>query len=119
MRYHFKKPINYSRSFGELYLCNHPIYTRCTLYKIEERGLCVIQQAYNKKNKSTYWKEIDACLIDCIYTNPNFYLYFDKYAKECKDGLFPTFTIRQIMHALKMKPLPKEPWETYFDRSPL
>ena len=32
------------------------------------------------------------------------------------DGLYPTVTIRQIMWALKMKPIKRERWETVFDR---
>jgi hypothetical protein len=32
------------------------------------------------------------------------------------DGLYPTVTVRQIMWSLKMKPIPKEKWETVFDR---
>ena len=31
-------------------------------------------------------------------------------------GLYPTVTIRQIMWALKIKPLKRERWETCFDR---
>ena len=41
---------------------------------------------------------------------------FDKHFGEGKDGLHPTVTIRQIMWALKMKPIPRERWETCFDR---
>ena len=33
-----------------------------------------------------------------------------------QNDLYPTVTIRQIMSALKMKPLKKERWETVFDR---
>lgn len=36
--------------------------------------------------------------------------------KTLKDGLYPTVTVRQIMWALKMKPIPRERWETVFDR---
>ena len=32
------------------------------------------------------------------------------------NGLYPTVTIRQIMWQLRMKPLPRKRWETYFDR---
>lgn len=32
------------------------------------------------------------------------------------EELYPTVTIRQIMWALKLKPIPREQWETYFDR---
>ena len=35
---------------------------------------------------------------------------------ECTDGLYPTVTIRQIMWALKMKPIQRQRWETCFDR---
>ena len=41
--------------------------------------------------------------------------YFDQKAGKCTDWLYPTVTIRQIMWALKMKPLKKERWETVFD----
>ena len=35
---------------------------------------------------------------------------------EGTDGLYPTVTIRQIMWALKMKPIQRQRWETCFDR---
>ena len=41
---------------------------------------------------------------------------FDKRASEDTDELYPTVTVRQIMWALKMKPLNKNRWETCFDR---
>lgn len=114
VRYHFQPPSLYSRYYGQLYFCNHPLYDRCTLYLINERGLAVIQQRMS--DKKTYWTEIDDYLTDVLYLNRNFYGYFDKHAQECQNGLYPTVTIRQIMHALKIKPMPKEPWETVFDR---
>lgn len=42
--------------------------------------------------------------------------FFDSRAGECTDGLYPTVTIRQIMWALKIKPMKRERWETCFDR---
>lgn len=42
--------------------------------------------------------------------------FFDERAGTCTNGLWPTVTIRQIMWALKMKPLQKQRWETVFDR---
>jgi hypothetical protein len=42
--------------------------------------------------------------------------FFDERAGECVNGLYPTASIRQIMWGLKMKPLPRERWETSFDR---
>lgn len=116
MRYHFERPTIYCSMYGERYICNHPVYNVCTLFRIESRGLAVIQQRYDAKAKCTYWTEIDAWLTDALYLRPGFREFFDKRAGECTDGLYPTVTIRQIMWALKMKPLPKQRWETVFDR---
>lgn len=46
-------------------------------------------------------------------------IYSSLYGDKCTDGLYPTVTIRQIMWALKMKPLPRERWETCFDAGSL
>lgn len=102
--------------YGSTYQCNHPVYDVCTLYKIGNRGLAVIQQRYEPKTKRTYWTEIDPWLTDLLYLHKNFKLFFDKRSGECKQGLYPTVTIRQIMWALKLKPIPRERWETCFDR---
>lgn len=102
--------------YGETYTCNHPVYNTCTLFKIGNKGLAVIQQRFDKNNKYTYWTEIDSWLTDGIYLHPRFKEYFDSRSEKCTNGLYPTVTIRQIMWALKMKPLPKERWETVFDR---
>lgn len=102
--------------YGELYICNHPVYSRCTLYQINDKGLAVIQQRFNPITKSTKWGELDDWLTDDIYLHPNFKEYFDERAGKCTDGLYPTVTIRQLMWALKMKPINKERWETAFDR---
>ena len=116
MRYHYEKPNTYSAMYGDIYSCNHPVYFRCTLFQIGNRGLAVIQQRYDAVTKSTRWGEIDAWLTDALYLHPKFKAYFDDRSGECVDGLYPTVTIRQIMWALKMKPIPKERWETCFDR---
>ena len=47
---------------------------------------------------------------------PKFKEYFENRAGDCVDELYPTVTVRQIMWALKMKPIPRERWETVFDR---
>lgn len=114
MRYHYEKPRIYTSVYGTLYLCNHPVYDRCTLYLIGDKGLSVIQQRQHKK--FTYWTEIDPWLVDDLYLHKNFKEFFESRAGQCTDGLYPTVTIRQIMWGLKMKPIPREPWETYFDR---
>lgn len=119
MRYHFEKPEFYSNSYGRTYICDHPIYSRCTLYVIGQNGLAVIQQRFDTSTKQTYWTELDPWLTDAIYVHPKFKPYFDRRAGPGKDELYPTVTVRQIMWALKMKPLRKEPWETAFDRCPI
>jgi len=116
MRYHYERPKIYSTMYGETYECDHVVYDRCTLFAIGDLGLAVIQQRYDPINKVTYWTELDPWLPDVLYLSPGFKVFFDKRAGECTDGLYPTVTIRQIMWALKLKPLPKERWETCFDR---
>ena len=116
MRYHYEKPAIYLSLYGHTYSCNHPIYDKCTLYLLGGKGLAVIQQRFDEDLKSTWWSEIDPWLTDDIYLHPNFKKFFDERAGECKDGLYPTVTVRQIMWALKLKPIPKARWETCFDR---
>lgn len=116
MRYHYEKPTKYSSMYGETYICDHPVYNKCTLYKINNKGLAVIQQRYDPETKSTTWGEIDPWLTDSLYLHWKFKAFFDDRAGPCVDGLYPTVSIRQIMWALKMKPIPRERWETCFDR---
>lgn len=116
MRYHYEKPSIFMSMYGEIYKCDHPVYSECTLFEIGSKGLAVIQQRYNPNDKSTQWGAIDPWLTDDLYLNPNFKPYFDERAEKCINGLYPTVTIRQMMWALKMKPLPRERWETCFDR---
>lgn len=116
MRYHYEKPVSYSSLYGQRYICDHVAYSRCTLYLIRDRGLAVIQQRFDPDTKSTWWDEVDPWLIDALYLHPEFKSFFDERAKTCSDGLYPTVTIRQIMWALKLKPIKRERWETVFDR---
>lgn len=116
MRYHYEKPAIYSLMYGSIYECEHPVYNKCTLFLEGLKGIAVIQQRYDKATKKTWWGEIDPWLTDAVYLNRGFKELFDKRAGDCIDGLYPTITIRQLMWALKMKPLPKERWETCFDR---
>lgn len=116
LRYHHEKPSVYSKLYGSTYICDHPVYNRCTLYEIGGKGLSVIQQRFDPKTKSTWWSEIDPWLTDLIYLHPKFKEFFDERAGECCNSLYPTVSIRQIMWALKLKPIPRERWETCFDR---
>lgn len=118
MRYHYDRPKHYSSHYGEEYVCDHPVYSKCTLFRVWDRGLAVIQQRYDPGTKRTYWGPIDPWLTDPIYLNPAFLAYFKKRSDEADEtGCYPTVTVRQIMWALKMKPIPKEVWETVFDRA--
>ena len=94
------------------YRCNHPVYDTCTLYFHKEKGLAVIQQRFNRKLKATFWTAIDRELAKEIADHEKFQAYFEEKANYPKDGLYFTVTIRQVMWALKMKPLSKQPWET-------
>lgn len=116
MRYFYKPPKVYTPVYGETYICDHPVYNRCTLYRKGELGLAVIQQRYDISTKNTYWTEIDEWLVNDIYLAKGFGEFFMRHATEDTDGLYFTVTVRQIMWALRMKPLPKERWETVFDR---
>lgn len=105
--------------YGETYICNHPLYNRCTLYKVGSRGVCVVQQRFDELTKATYWTEIDPWLNDIIYLNTGFKEFFDDYSEEERSGLYPTVTVRQLMWRLRMKPLKRERWETVIDRKTL
>lgn len=119
MRYNFKPTGRRYHIYGQIYYCDHPLYDVCTLYLKSNKGLAVIQEYYLPKSKRHFWSKVDSCLVDELYLNDRFDSVFEQYAAEPKNGLYPTLTLRQIMWALRMKPLPKEPWETTFDRKPL
>jgi hypothetical protein len=106
----------YFSMYGDTYECDHPVYDKCTLYKIDNKGLAVIQQRYNPSTKRTWWGEIDPWLTDTLYLHKGFRKFFDERSGERINGIYPTVTIRQIMWALKIKPVAKERWETCFDR---
>ena len=116
MRYHYEKPALYTSLYGTIHICDHPVYDRCTLFKMDNKGLAIIQQRYDENTKTTWWEEIDPWLTDVLYLHPKFKEYFDARSGPGKDGLYPTVTIRQIMWAFKIKPIPRERWETCFDR---
>lgn len=104
--------MRYHSIYGTTYSCNHPVYDRCTLFQIGRKGLAIIQQRFDKETKSTYWTEIDPWLTYAIYLHSGFKKLFDERSSEPVDGLYPPVTIRQVMWALKMKPMKREHWET-------
>ena len=115
MRYQYEQATIPKPVFGETYICNHPVYNHCTLFTVGEVGLAVIQQRYDPKTKYTWWGEIDTALTGELYLHSGFHKYFKERARKPELGIYPTVTIRQIMWALRMKPLPKQRWETVFD----
>lgn len=65
----------------------------------------------------TFWGPIDPWLTDKIYMHEGFREYFLEHAKrKNQNGFYPTVTVRQLMWAIRMKPMKKERWETVFDR---
>ena len=102
--------------YGETYICDHPAYHTCTLFKIRDNGLAVIQQRFDPVSKKTWWGELDPWLTDDLYLHKGFMYFFNDRSGKSEDGLYPTVTIRPIMWAIKMKPLPKNRWKTRFDR---
>lgn len=72
MRYHYKKPDIFTSIYGKNYICTHPVYNRCTLYKIGDIGISVIQQRHDRETKTTWWTEIDPWLTDALYLHPKF-----------------------------------------------
>lgn len=107
MRYHYEKPTIYSSLYGKRHICEHLVYDSRTLYKIGQRGLAVIQQRFDLETKATRWTEIDPWLTGTLYLRPGFKAFFDERARTSTDRLYPTVTVRQIMWALKLKPLKK------------
>lgn len=94
MRYHYEKQEIYLSMYGRIYICNHSVYTSCTLFEINSKGLAVIQQRYDEETNRTWWTEIDPYLTDCLYLNIGFKDFFEKRLGNCTDGLYPTITIR-------------------------
>ena len=59
--------------YGETYICDHPVYNRCTLYQIDKKGLAIIHQRYNSETKKTWWSEINE-----TYKNEKWETCFDR-----------------------------------------
>ena len=38
MRYHYEKPTMYRNMYGETYECDHPVYSKCTFFKMGKKG---------------------------------------------------------------------------------
>lgn len=62
--------------YGDTYACDHSVYDKCTLFKIDNRDLAVIQQRYESDGKKTTWGEVDPWLTDELYLHPGFKKFF-------------------------------------------
>lgn len=71
-----QKPSVYLSMYDNTYICDRPVYDRCTLYQIDNKGLAVIQQRYDQETKTTWWSEIDPWLTDTLYLHPKFKEFF-------------------------------------------
>ena len=109
MRYYYEKPKAWSVSKGITYVCDHPLYDKCTLYLQDDKGVAIVQKRFS--HKSIWLGPIDPWLVDDIYNQPTWPDWFDKNSGDCKDGLYPSFELRKVMWALRMKPLPMQYWE--------
>ncbi len=111
MKYYYEKHENWIGA-GEIYSCNHPIYNRCTLFREGDLGIAVVQEHFDISRKIRWWGSLEPWIAGDIYCNPRFDMFFRENAtKPDKNGLYPTFTVRKIMWALRMKPLKREFWE--------
>ena len=121
MRYHHSNtaPAMCRQVFSISYKCKHPVYSRYTLFKIKEKGIAIVQQYYDTKSKHTWWDEVDPAISNAIYSQTGFKDYFELYAQECQNGIYPTLTVRQVMLALRMKPIKRECWEAMLDHKPI
>ena len=111
MKYYYEKPSEWIGA-GEIYICSHPRYNRCTLFRNGDRGIAIIQERFDEKTKVRWWSSVDPWLSGDIYFSPGFREFFEKHAAPAdENGLYPTFPVRKIMWELRIKPLRKEYWE--------
>lgn len=114
MKYHYEKPDIWIPVYGQIYHCDHPLYNSCLLYLKEDRGLAVIKKWYDEQRKIFWYGPPEPWIGNDIYLAKGFGDYFKKHSDVAKDGLYPTVRVREIMWALRMKPLKKEWWESQF-----
>ena len=114
MRYHYEKPRQFKITKAKVYNCDHPLYSKCTLFEYDGKGLSIVQRRYNPNHKIWWWSDIDPWLIVDIYNQKGFEEFFDKYSGDCTNGVYPTVTVRKVMWALRMRPLERQYWEKDF-----
>lgn len=112
MKYYYERPESWILTKGYVSDFNHPLYNKATVYSRQGVGVAIVQQRFNTTTKVTWWGPIDPWLVDEIAYSENFNDWFEKNADgKDENGLYPTFTIREVMWAMKMKPLKREIFE--------
>lgn len=111
MRYFYDKPDKGTPLFGKRVELNHPGYRTGTQFVVDGLGMIFVQQRI--QCKYCYWDALDYWLANDIYMHPKFKDYVREYGTEEN---YPIVPVRKVMWALRMKPLPKEPWEEFFGR---
>lgn len=100
---------------GEFYRCDHPLYSSCTLFKVGNKGISVVQQRFNSKSKTTWWGTIDEDLRYEIVHSPYLESYILSYGCEPNEyGFYTMVEVRKLLWALHIKTPPRQPWETRF-----
>lgn len=111
MRYHREENKDISYSDARL---SHPLYSKSTVFKLDDIGLSVVRLHFNEKTRLFWWDAVDLFLAHEIATHPDFKKYLEKHGdKVDAKGFYPTVNVRKVMWALRMKPLKKEWWEKY------
>lgn len=113
MRYYYEKPEEWTMVEGRVISFLHPLYNKATVYiDRNTHGVAVVQQRFNPKKKVMWWGPIDPWLVDDIASQSEFKDWLQKHsASKDENGLYPTFTVRELMYAMKMKPLKREIFE--------
>lgn len=104
MRYYYEKPETYQVTKAKTISTDDKLYSECTLYELDGRGLKVVQLRFNEKLKAFFYGPIDPWLVDDIFAQEGF-------GEMLSDPPYPTVTVRTLMWKLRMKPLRKEWWE--------
>lgn len=98
MRYYYEKPQTYTVSKGRTEKVDAELYSECTLYEVNGKGLRVVQLRFNPKLKVFFYGPIDDYLIDDIFSREGF-------LENLSDPPYKTIEVRQLMWKLRMKPL--------------
>lgn len=111
MKYFYKRPDISVPVYGKPIKTEDPFIRCATLYLEHEKGILVIQKRFDDKSKSVYWGSVDADIANDIYLSPKFQDFFKNNATT---STYPVFKLRTLMWNLRMKPMEKEPWESFF-----